>query len=263
VDRDYPVAPAKRLFLIESTTGSGGGIVSETKAAGANWSGPPLIPGASRELEPRDAMQLMIRLCAELPRAAELCSRYLVEAVRVRELGCIRDAMLVEFQAVPVDKGRPGIGAFIYRPGLFDLLDGRSDILHGIAYEDALVLTSESEALEYAMLFCAATEGSEGCFFPMRPGLDFAEDPSSPELAQSRAAVLRAPEVRRKDGGWQVDLALTYSTAFFRSVLRLHPFGQVEMIDDEPLYGIEAKSRQSWQQGLRVTLPAEETVNAE
>lgn len=157
----------------------------------AIWPAPPLIGGTWRALAPEQAMRVMIRLCAADSNARAICDSHDVLAVRMRPLIAIRDGLLIEFLARPHATGTERIGVFIYRPGLFDLLDGGSAVLHRICEEGGLVVEDAAQALEYVELFCAAVAGDDGSFYPAPPDFPVVRNPADPALAQSLEVLIR------------------------------------------------------------------------
>lgn len=215
------------------------------------WSAPPLIGGDWRALPPDQALRVMIRLCADSAPARAICAAHEIAALRMRSLSSILDGLLIEFLARPYADGPARIGAFIYRPGLFDLLDGSSAVLHGIAYEDDLLVETPAQALEYAQLFCAAIQGDEGSFYPAPPDFPVIRNPEDPDHAPSLESLARPAGVESDPDGWRIDLAIAYGVQMFRSQLLLRPSGALEMMDDRPLGGITPVIVEGWAGNLR------------
>lgn len=220
------------------------------------WSAPPLIGGAWRTLTREQALRVMIRLCAESEPARAICAAHEIAALRLRTLTSIRDGLLIEFLARPYADGPARIGAFVYRPGLFDLLDGSSAVLHRINDEGGLVIETPAQALEYAQLFCAAIEGNDGSFYPAPPDHPVTRNPADPELSQSLESLARPAQAESDEGGWRIDLAIAYGVQLFRSELLLRHSGMVEMLDDRPLAGIAPVIIEGWDNNLRSQSPA-------
>lgn len=217
----------------------------------AIWPAPPLIGGTWRALAPEQAMRVMIRLCAADPDAGAICDSHDVLAVRMRPLIAIRDGLLIEFLARPHATGTERIGVFIYRPGLFDLLDGGSAVLHRICEEGGLVVEDAAQALEYVALFCAAVAGDDGSFYPAPPDFPVVRNPADPALAQSLEVLARPSQAESTPEGWHVDLAIAYGVRMFRSQMLLRPSGMVEMLDDTYLDGVTPAIIEGWEDNLR------------
>lgn len=222
---------------------------------GHDWSAPPMIPGKWRKVPPEAAMTLMIRLCAQVPEAAAICATHDITALRQRKLGSIRDGLLIEFQAAPHDGGARSIGALIYRPGLFDLINGRAIVLHRVAEEGALNLESAEQALEFCQLFCAATQGEDGCFFPATRTHANLMNRKHPLFWDSLKKLATPPKVISDNNLWRIELAYAYGPGFYRSRFTLEKttsdFVAIEMLDDEHLCGIVPASPIGWEGGLR------------
>ncbi len=215
------------------------------------WSAPPLIGGTWRTLAPDQAMRVMIRLCAADAAARTICEAHDVLALRLRPLISIRDGLLLEFLARPRADGSARIGAFIYRPGLFDLLDGSSAVLHQINHEGDLTVESPAQALEYAQLFCAAIQGDEGSFYPAPPDFPVVRNLQDPQLDASLESLARPAQAVSDAGGWRIDLAISYGVQMFRSELLLRHSGMIEMLADSPLGGISPMIIEGWDENLR------------
>lgn len=218
---------------------------------GYDWSAPPMIPGKWRKVAPDTAMTLMIRLCAEEERVAAICASHDIAALRMRRLISVQDALLIEFQAVPHDGGARGIGAFIYRPGLFDVINGRAIVLHRIAGEDAVKLETAKQALEYCQLFCSATQAEDGCFFPAGRGHPNQMNIKHPRFWSSLKQLAAPHNVKSRNDGWAIDMPIAYGSSFFRSYFNLSIWAMIEMERDEHMCGIIPASPQGWQDGLR------------
>jgi hypothetical protein len=221
----------------------------------ALWPAPPLIGGTWRALAPDQAMRVMIRLCAADSNARAICDSHDILALRMRPLIAIRDGLLIEFLARPHAGGTERIGVFIYRPGLFDLLDGSSAVLHGINDEGGLVVEDAAQALEYVQLFCAAVGGDDGSFYPAPPDFPVDHNPGDPAFAQSLEAFSRPANATSDPEGWRVDLAIAYGVRVFRSQMLLRASGMIEMIDDSHLDGITPAIIEGWADNLRSRLP--------
>jgi hypothetical protein len=205
-------------------------------------------------------MPVMIRLCAESPAARTICEEHDILALRMRELIAIRDGLLIEFLAAPHAGGEARIGAFIYRPGLFDLLNGASAVFHGIGREDGLVLDSADQALEYAQLFCACLQGDIGSFFPVHPDTEVIRANDHPDLAPALEALQREATVEPRGGDWIIDITLAYGPMLFRSRLRAKDNGGLDMLHDRHLCGLGPQRIEGWEGGLRSQsdIPAED-----
>jgi len=229
---------------------------------GHDWSAPPLIPGQWRTVPPDAAVTLMIRLCAEVPAAAAICAAHDITALRQRRLISIPDGLLIEFQAVPHDGSAPGIGAVIYRPGLFDLIDGEAAVLHHLCWDGAVMLDTAEKALEYTQLFCGAVQGEHGCFFPVRPSMANRVNRQHPKLWSSIKRLASPVAVRRDDEDWAIDMAIAFGDGFYGSSFTLEPSGMIEMLEDDHLCGIAPATAQGWLDGLRFNFPvAPEATN--
>lgn len=222
---------------------------------GHDWSARPMIPGKWRKVAPDIAMTLMIRLCTQDERVAAICAAHDIVALRKRALTSIKDALLIEFQAVPHDGGARAIGAFIYRPGLFDLIDGRAIVLHRIADEGAIELETAKQALEFCQLFCAATQGEDGCFFPARRGHPNVMNAKHPRFWESLKQLAMPPEIEPGLEEWRIEMPIAYGPGFYRSRFTLDKSANncvgIEMLGDEHLCGIIPASPQGWEDGLR------------
>jgi hypothetical protein len=222
----------------------------------AVWSAPPLIGGTWRALAPEQAMRVMIRLCAADSNARAICDSHDILALRMRPLIAIRDGLLIEFLARPHAGGRERIGVFVYRPGLFDLLDGASGVLHRINAEGGLVVKEAAQALEYVELFCAAVAGDDGSFYPAPPDFPVVHNPGNPALAQSLELLARPPQAENTPEGWRVDMVLAYGVRMFRSQMLLRPSGMIEMLDDTHIDGVTPAIIEGWADNLRTRTPA-------
>lgn len=218
---------------------------------GHDWSARPMIPGKWRKVAPDIAMTLMIRLCAQDDRVAAICAAHDIIALRKRALTSIKDALLIEFQAVPHDGGPRAIGAFIYRPGLFDLIDGRAIVLHRIADEGAVELETPNQALEYCQLFCAATQGEEGNFGPTGRSHPNLMNRKHPDLWISLKQLAMPPNVALERDKWVIDMPIAYGPSFYRSHFTLEKSAMIEMESDEHLCGIIPAFPQGWDDDLR------------
>lgn len=216
---------------------------------------PPLLAGQWHDVEPGDALTLMVRAVARVDQLRRICSAHDVIAVRSRPLISVNQGILIEFDTID-DAGQPaGCGAFVYRPGLIDPLDGLSARLHGLADEAALLLDTPEQALEYCQLFAAAVQGGDGCFFPFPSDMPVTVLNDHPCAARSLQTAREPFRARKVDGGWEVTMTVAYSSGLFRAVFRLVRSGMIEMIDDRYLCGIAPVTAQSWMEGLRVTIP--------
>ncbi len=220
------------------------------------WPAPPLIGGTWRALAPDQAMRVMIRLCAADPDASTICDSHDILALRMRPLIAIRDGLLIEFLARPHAGGTERIGVFIYRPGLFDLLDGASGVLHRINDEGGLVVETAAQALEYVELFCAAVAGDDGSFYPAQPDFPVVHNPADPALAQSLEVLARPPQAESTPEGWRVDITIAYGVRMFRSQMLLRHSGMIEMLDDTYLEGVTPAIIEGWEDHLRTRTPA-------
>lgn len=221
----------------------------------AIWPAPPLIGGTWRALAPDQAMRVMIRLCAADSNALAICDSHDILALRMRPLIAIRDGLLIEFLARAHAGGTGQIGVFIYRPGLFDLLDGASGVLHRINSEGGLMLETAAQALEYVELFCAAVAGDDGSFYPAPPDFPVVHNPADPALAQSLEVLARPPQAESTPEGWRVDMAIAYGVRMFRSQMLLRPSGMIEMLDDTYLEGVTPAIIEGWEDNLRTRIP--------
>lgn len=220
------------------------------------WSAPPLIGGSWRELLPEEALQVMVRLCAESAAARAICANHTITRLRMRRLEAIRDGLLIEFLAAP-DSGEPArIGACIYRPSLFDLLTGESAVLHQINDEGDVVLDTPAQAIEYALLFCAALQGESGSFAPVEGDTAITQMPDHPDLARSLADFALPVVAEAADGGWQITITIAYGAQLFRSQLHLHRSGMMDMQSDRHLCGIAPVMVAGWSGHLRTLGPA-------
>ena len=226
--------------------------------AAVEWPALPLISGDWRPVRPDLAMTLMIRLCAQVPEAAAICASHDVLALRQRTLTAVRDGLLIEFHTRAHEGGAQAIGALVYRPGLFDLLDGRSAVLHALCDEDAVTLETEEQALEYTQLFCAAVQGGDGCFFPVQPAM-LRSSSAHPRLAEQLARAAAPPTARPQGLDWELDLGIAYGATLFRSRFRLQRSGMIEMIDDQHVCAVGPSTAQRWDERLR----SSETVAAD
>lgn len=220
-----------------------------------DWPTIPLIAGNWRTVSPDLGMTLMIRLCAQHPHVAKICASNDVIALRQRTLISIRDGILVEYLTRSHDDGSEAIGAFVYRPGLLDPLTGYSDALYGMAHEGALVLDTAEQALEYAQLFCGATNGDEGCFMPVRPDMALRATGTDPALAAQLARATTPPTAQRAALGWELDMGIAYGPMLFRSKFQLYLIGMVEMVDDQHVCGVVPEFAQRWDKWLRRSEP--------
>lgn len=220
-----------------------------------DWPAPPLISGEWRTLDPGQTMRVMIRLCAESDEARTICQNHDIAAARSRPLVSIRDGLLVEFLARPHAEGQPRIGAFVYRPGLIDLLDGASTRLHQINDDDGTILESAEQALEYTLLFSAAIQGVEGSFFPALPGFPVVQHEADPASARSLEVLAEPPQVKKDPRGWRVELTVSYGTQMFRTEMLLQRNGMVEMLDDRHLCGLAPRTIEGWADNLRTQSP--------
>jgi hypothetical protein len=215
------------------------------------WSAPPLLHGTWHDLAPDEAMPIMIRLCAESAAARRICEAHNILALRMRDLIAIRDGLLIEFLAAPHAGGEARMGAFIYRPGLFDLIDGTSAVFHQIAREGGLVLETAEQALEYARLFCAGLQGDIGSFSPVYPETDIVQASDHPDLGPALEALRREATAEPEGGNWVIDIAVAYGPLLFRSQLRAGADGTLDMLDDRHVCGLGPLRIVGWESGLR------------
>lgn len=220
--------------------------------------GLPLLPGQWTDVAPADALALMVRVAARVEPVRDICARHDVTAVRSRPLECVAQGLLIAFDTGDNAGDAAGGGAFIYRPGIIDPLDGQSARLHRLADEGALRLDTAARALEYCQLFAASVQGGEGCFFPLQADMPVHVQQRHPCAARSLASAREPFSVAEADGDWEVGMTVAYSAALFRASFRVGRNGTIEMIDDRILCGIAPASAQTWQDGLRLSIPVAE-----
>lgn len=223
----------------------------ESDAARQPPSSPPLLAGGWTDVAPADALALMVRVAARVDPIRAICMHQDVAAVRSRRLDCVADGLLIEFDVADRAGTPAGSGAFVYRPGIVDPLDGQSARLHRLADEGALILDTADRALEYCQLFAAAVQGGEGCFFPFHAHMPVHVQQDHPCAASSLAAARQPFSVREADQSWDVDMTVAYSSALFRATFRIGRSGTIEMIDDRILCGVAPVRSEGWADGLR------------
>lgn len=235
----------------------------ETDASRQPPSSPPLLAGTWTGVAPADALSLMVRVAARVDPIRVICMQHDVVAVRSRSLDCVADGLLIEFDVADRDGAPAGCGAFVYRPGLVDPLDGQSARLHRLADEGALLLDTAERALEYCQLFAASVQGGDGCFFPYPPDLPLHVQEHHPCAAASLETARQPFSVCENGESWDVDMTVAYSAALFRAQFRIGRSGMIEMIDDRILCGIAPVRSEGWADGLRsgVAVEASDSID--
>lgn len=218
-----------------------------------DWPGPPLIEGEWRALDLADALSVMHRWTMLSSDASRRMLNYRLLGVRVLDLQCIADAVLVEFAAERLLSGVRGLGALVYRPNHFTILAGASAPLHDLADAALLRLDSAASADQYVRLFSASVQAHDGCFFPFSPAIGFATA-ADPAIADpARARLLSAPVIEPADNAWTVERSVAYGDQLFRATFRLERSGLIEMTDDQHLCGLRCVEPQGWDDLIRTT----------
>lgn len=150
-----------------------------------------------------------------------------------------------DYYEITVTKaGRRETGYFLWTPGEAIFLDGHSSAVHALNERVGLRL-GKHEIQDYLYFFCASVEGEAGRFlvidelddlvFNVEPNEDYlaavgkAIEPPSPPIA---IADLDG-EIR----SYSIAACILYGDTLFRARFRVHVDGQVEMTEDEELFG--------------------------
>ncbi|MFC3099017.1 hypothetical protein [Alteraurantiacibacter palmitatis] len=179
-----------------------------------------------------------------------------VLAVRVLPLACVRAGILVEYDLAGQLENWRATGAFIWLPNRFLPLEGASTPFHDLNAEGALRLDTAAQAEQLFRLFCASVNGTEGAFYPMRPGFPILRSASNPHAAHAAAQIARPLAITPDGQGWNADATIAYASRFFAARFRVNAAVLVEMIDDAPLFGVIPGAVPIWRNGvLQIAAP--------
>ncbi|MDY7094327.1 MAG: hypothetical protein SX243_15260 [Acidobacteriota bacterium] len=119
------------------------------------------------------------------------------------------------------------------------LLDGTPAQLHALNKELPIQIDGAEQATAYLELFCNVTQGEGGPFRIVRTAEGLAGHglpESADTLLETFGAQIQSPEPEQEDdGSWQSQASVLYGTYLFAAEFKIHPTGEVEMVDDEPI----------------------------
>lgn len=205
------------------------------------WTAPPIIPGNWRNLSDDLALNTVIAICEWLEDERDiknLAVEWSVDRVRVRNLACYEDTVLVEL-AGHAGYGRPGlINVVVHEDGMV-LLDGTSAVIHDLNAEISPLLETHHQRLDYLHLFMNWVHASEGRFQPVSTREELQarllpEGLKAAEPAGLTAFIETEPEEETEALAHYTGTVL-YGGSLFRAVMAVYPQGLVEMIDDDVL----------------------------
>lgn len=205
------------------------------------WTAPPIIPGSWRELTGEMALNTIIAICEWLEDERDvknLAIEWTVDRVRVRNLTCYEDTVLVEL-AGHAGYGRPGlINVIVHEDGMA-LLDGTSAVIHDLNMELPPILDTHHQRLDYLHLFMNWVHASEGRFQPVSTQEDLLPR-LLPEAGKAAEAISLSPFTETAPEEETEALAhytgtVLYGGSLFQAVMAIYPRGLVEMIDDDVL----------------------------
>lgn len=217
----------------------------------------------------KDLMDLMLRYAAEDPEIAFHLSELNVRAGRLMKLLSVKDGFLVEYEAYRERDSVTGLGAFVYRPNQLMPIFGQSRPLQLLIEHDAVELEDAPQALEWTKLYCGSIQGrsrnqngelASYAFLPFQPDLPFKRNANTDELQNSLKILLAPPTVERVEDDWKINMITAFGSRLHASEFKVSKNCIIEMYEDTHVSGLASLHPQSWVDGLRVSLPFDESV---
>lgn len=222
----------------------------------AGWTTAPMVRADWRDLDVEESLVILRSIdqwFEDDDDVPSLLQAHAIERVRVADLICYPDAMLVECQGYTSD-GFPGVfSVLIYTDGMLHL-SGSSMGIHGLNVEMKPDLSTEAKQLAYLEFFMNWVHGDDGRFQPVtseddiifrcQPGtvldLNMEIHPPKPceylpEPVVPEDDKVDADTPEQDEPSPTFKAIVLYGTNLFEAVMVIRPTGMVEMKSDDNL----------------------------
>jgi hypothetical protein len=221
--------------------------VREALRESSAWDNRPLVPGNWITLTGAEANKRRSLLRPRVEQEYKHVIRW-TRRLRYTKLPFYDKVFLYEGE-VKTPAGRRGIATFLDDGDNVHVLDGQSEVIHGVNAALGLSLDTRAKAHAYLRFFSGAIQGDEGTFEILESPQDLPWYAPISERPALEIPPLRL--VRRHDGVWTAAGAVYYGGAVFQTVLTIDSSGMVQMSDDEPIASGLPAWRLNYASGLR------------
>jgi hypothetical protein len=130
-----------------------------------------------------------------------------------------------------------GALAFLVADAGAQLITGESTAIHAFNQAVGLALPGPASAIDYARLFCCLLRAEAGRFQVIESADQIAwRADADPALVQRVASALHPVRHTGTDGyAFALEACILYGANLFCAHLKVHPGGQVEMLEDTPI----------------------------